>query len=78
MNRDSFKKLQLFLVEKNIKQKELAEKVGIPAVSLNQKIHRNGSSFTLEEASRICEYLDLSLDEYFFVENVPISEQKEI
>lgn len=71
MNRESFKKLKLLLVERNIKQKELANKVGIPAVSLNQKIHRNGSSFTLEEASRICNYLGISLDEYFFVENVP-------
>lgn len=78
MNRDRFKKLKLLLVERDIKQKELAEKVGIAAVSLNQKINRNGSSFTLDEASRICDYLEISLDDYFFVENVSKMEQEQI
>lgn len=78
MNRESFKKLKVLLVEREIKQKELADKVGITPVSLNQKINRNGSSFTLEEASRICDFLGISLDEYFFVENVPNMEQNKL
>lgn len=78
MKREGFLKLKMLLMERNIKQKELAIKVGIPIVSLNQKINRRGSSFTLDEASRICELLSISLDEYFFVENVPFSEQKDV
>lgn len=76
MNREKFKKLKILLVERDIKQVELARAVMIEPVSLNQKINRNGSSFTLEEASRICNYLGISLDEYFFVDNVPNMEQK--
>lgn len=77
MNRDSFIKLKILLMERNIKQKDLAEKVGINAVALNQKINKNGNTFSLDEASRICEYLSISLDEYFFVDNVPKMEHRE-
>lgn len=75
MNKESFKKLKLLLMDRGIYQKDLAKAVRIDKVSLNQKINRNGSTFTLEEASRICDFLSISLDEYFFVENVPKMEQ---
>lgn len=77
MNKDSFKKLKLLLMERDIYQKDLAKAVDLEPVSLNQKINRNGSTFTLEEASRICDYLSISLDEYFFVTVVPKMKQKD-
>jgi len=76
MNKESFKKLKLLLMERDIYQKDLAKAIGIDPVSLNQKINRNGSTFTLEEASKICEYLSISLDDYFFVSIVPNMKQK--
>lgn len=59
-------KLKLLLVRRNIKHKDLAEAVGMKPSQFSQKINKNKSNFTLDEASKISDYLDVNAQEYFF------------
>ena len=60
-----FYKFKGFLAENGIKQKYLAEKLGISQESLSQKINRSGSVFTLDEVKIICDLLEISADDFF-------------
>lgn len=71
-------KLRLFLEKHDIKHKEVACAMGMTANRFSQKINRNKSDFTLQEASLLCYILDISMDEYFFVDNIPKSGCKKI
>lgn len=62
-----FYKFKGYLAENGIKQKDLAEQIGMSEVSLSQKINRSGSVFTLDEVKTVCELLDISADEFFLV-----------
>ena len=64
-NKRPFYKFKGYLAENGIKQKELAERIGMNEVSLSQKINRSGSVFTLDEVKTICDVLDISADEFF-------------
>lgn len=67
MNRKKqpFYKFKGYLAENGIKQKDLAERIGMNEVSLSQKINRSGSVFTLDEVKTICDVLDISADDFF-------------
>lgn len=71
MSNERHVKLRLLLEERGIKHQEVAQMIGMKASKFSQKINRNKSDFTLKEASLICNVLDISMDEYFFVDNVP-------
>lgn len=43
--------------------------IGMKPSRFSQKINRNKSDFTIEEASAICSVLRISMDEYFFNNN---------
>lgn len=60
-----FYKLKGYLAENGIKQKELAERIGMNEVSFSQKINRSGSVFTIDEVKLICETLGISADDFF-------------
>lgn len=60
-------KLKAYLVENNIKQKDVAEKLGITATSFNSKIHRNGQDFTLKEVRALCKLYNLDSNEFFLL-----------
>ncbi|MFD1203964.1 helix-turn-helix domain-containing protein [Sporosarcina contaminans] len=60
-----FYKLKGYLAENGIKQKELAERIGMSEVSFSQKINRSGSVFTIDEVKLICETLGISADDFF-------------
>ncbi|HEC2150326.1 TPA: helix-turn-helix transcriptional regulator [Staphylococcus delphini] len=63
-------KLRLLLDEKGLKHKEVAEMINMTPALFSQKINRNKSDFTLVEASKICDVLGISMDDYFFVSDV--------
>lgn len=61
-------KLKGRMTEKRITQARLAEKLGIRACTINQKIN-NVRALNLDEAEKICEILEIPADEfgeYFF------------
>lgn len=57
----TYLRFKAWLVENNIKQKVIAELLGIDVVTLNQKL--NGwSDFTYTEVEIICDHYNLSAD----------------
>lgn len=61
--------LKVYLTKKGIKHAEVAKMIGMNPSRFSQKINRNKSDFTIEEASAICSVLRISMDEYFFNNN---------
>ncbi|GGI30893.1 helix-turn-helix domain-containing protein [Staphylococcus chromogenes] len=62
--------LRLLLEKRGLKHQEVAKMIGMTPAKFSQKINRNKSDFTLAEASLICDVLNVSMDEYFFVHDV--------
>ncbi|WEZ09978.1 helix-turn-helix transcriptional regulator [Priestia flexa] len=60
-----YTKLKAFLSEIDVKQKDLAQTLGISNVALNQKINGTGGDFSLEEVRKICRHLNISSDAFF-------------
>ena len=72
----SFDKLKGKMVEAHVSQAKLSEKLGITVQSLNAKLNGR-TQFTLEEAVRITEFLNLKDPiDIFFDPSVPKMQQK--
>ncbi|QDS45677.1 helix-turn-helix domain-containing protein [Staphylococcus aureus] len=78
MSNQRYKKLRLLLEKEDIRHKEVADLIGMNPARFSQKINRNKSNFTIDEASAICEVLDISMDEYFFNHNVSNMKRKQV
>ncbi|HJB78270.1 MAG TPA: helix-turn-helix transcriptional regulator [Candidatus Nosocomiicoccus stercorigallinarum] len=63
------KPLKIIMVEKNLKNRDLAQVLDITPGLFSQKINHNGSTFNIREMSKLCDYLNVSMD-IFRVENV--------
>lgn len=59
-------KFKMFLLENDIKHKDVAKLLDINPALFSQKINKKNSNFSLDEASIICSEYDLDLHEYFF------------
>lgn len=72
----SFDKLKGKMVEAHVSQAKLSEKLGITVQSLNAKLNGR-TQFTLEEAVRITEFLNLKDPiDIFFDPSVPKMQRK--
>lgn len=60
-----FDKFKMFLVANNIKQKELAEKLGRSEGFINKALNRRGAEFSLEELRCIRYTYEIKINEYF-------------
>lgn len=78
MSNQRYKKLRLLLEKEDIRHKEVADLIGMNPARFSQKINRNKSNFTIDEASAICEVLDISMDEYFFNHYVSKMKRKQV
>ncbi|MDW4471025.1 helix-turn-helix transcriptional regulator [Staphylococcus saprophyticus] len=78
MSNQRYKKLRLLLEKEDIRHKEVADLIGMNPARFSQKINRNKSNFTIDEASAICKVLDISMDEYFFNHNVSKMKRKQV
>lgn len=73
----SYAKLKGRMREKNITQDDIASILEISMQSVNAKLNGR-SSFTIPEAQRIAEVLELeNPGEYFFTHNVPKMQQNQ-
>lgn len=70
MTKQRYKELRLLLEREGIRHKEVAHLIGMNTARFSQKINRNRSNFTIDEASAICNVLNISMDDYFFNKNV--------
>ena len=77
MNTKRYQKLRNFIDESKYSHKEVADMIGITPARFSQKINKNKSNFTIDEASAICDVLDISMDNYFFNPNVSKLRRKE-
>ena len=72
----SFDKLKGKMVEAHVSQARLSEKLGITVQSLNAKLNGR-TQFTLEEAVKITEFLNLKDPiDIFFAPSVPKMQRK--
>ncbi|MGL4008906.1 helix-turn-helix domain-containing protein [Staphylococcus nepalensis] len=76
MSKQRYKELRLLLEREGIRHKEVADMIGMNPARFSQKINRNKSNFTIDEASAICDALDISMDEYFFNKSVSKMKRK--
>ncbi|MCE5023450.1 helix-turn-helix transcriptional regulator [Staphylococcus simulans] len=70
MNKKRYQDLRNFIDASQYSHKDVANMIGMHPARFSQKINKNKSNFTIDEASAICEVLNISMDEYFFNQNV--------
>ena len=64
----AYNKLKAYFVENGIKQKEVAELLGISRVTLSCKLNRyRNSDFTLTEVRTLCSRYNLPAGEFFLI-----------
>lgn len=59
-------KLRQFMLEKNIKNKDMAKILGIKESVFSKKINMKGSDFNSNEVRKLCETYQLDGNKYFF------------
>lgn len=64
----AYNKLKAYFVENGIKQKEVAELLGVSRVTLACKLNRyRNSDFTLKEVRALCSRYNLPASEFFLI-----------
>nr|DAS95654.1 MAG TPA: Cro/C1-type HTH DNA-binding domain protein [Caudoviricetes sp.] len=70
-------RLKQFLIEKNIKNKEVACKLGISEGNFSRKINnRKGADFNLTQVRDICKMYNLDPNIYFFSNSSCLNDNK--
>ena len=72
-----FEKLRKIRQEKNIKAKEIAEKIGLETEGAYYKKETGKVPFTLKEGRIISEMLELPIEEIFFTNELSCEDKKE-
>jgi len=65
MNKNRYQDLRNFIDASPYTHKDVADMIDMNPARFSQKINRNKSNFTIDEASAICEVLGISMDDYF-------------
>lgn len=66
-----FEKLRKIRQEKNIKAKDIAEKLGLKTEGAYYKKETGTVPFTLQEGKIVSEIIGLPIEEIFFTEEIP-------
>lgn len=74
-NREPYKKIKAFLIENDIKHKDVAVLLNVKPNTISKKLNGFGADFTLEEAKLM--HIQLGIPTaYFFEINVPKKEHR--
>lgn len=66
-----YNKFKALLVEKGIRQTEIAEYLGMDRSRFNLILNgQQGRDFRVHEVNKICKHLNISADKYFFNQKV--------
>jgi len=65
MEKQGYFKLKGFLVENNIKQKVVANMLGMSVPTFNKKLNGTGGDFSVREARTICKKLNADVEIFF-------------
>ncbi len=63
-------KFKAFLIENNIKQRDVADLLKKSISALNQNLNGTGGDFSLEEIRILCREYNISADDYFLYPQV--------
>lgn len=63
--RSPYLKLKALLVERDVSQRELSKLLGKTESALSQNLNGTGGDFSLSDVRVICEFFDISADDYF-------------
>lgn len=66
MNKQGYSKLKGFLAENNIKQKVVADMLGISVPTFNKKLNGTAGDFSIKEARIICRELKADVNIFFY------------
>lgn len=72
-----FERLRRIRQEKNIKAKEIADKIGLKTEGAYYKKETGTVPFTLEEGKVISEMLNMPIEEIFFKDELSCKDNKE-
>lgn len=61
-----YENFKIFMLINNIKQKEIADLLGITESNVSLKINKKNQDFTKKQVKIICDHYQISADEYFF------------
>lgn len=65
MNKQGYFKLKGFMAENNIKQKVVADMLGISVPTFNKKLNGTADDFSVTEARIICKKLNAGVEIFF-------------
>lgn len=65
VQREPYFKFKKYLIDNNIRQKELAENLGKSQSFVNKALNRNGAEFTSTDFRLIKDSYNIVIDEYF-------------
>ena len=75
---NGYNKLKGLLKERGINNSDLAELLSVHRVTVSNKLNRSqGADFTMTEVRKLCLYLDISADIYFYVGRENTTKEKE-
>lgn len=60
-------KLKQFMLERNIKNKDMSKVLGIKESVFSKKINMKGSDFNLNEVRKLCQTYNLDANIFFFI-----------
>ena len=69
-----FEKLRKIRQEKNVKAKEIAEKMGLKTESAYYKKETRAVPFTLEEGKIVADILGMPIEEIFFSDEISLQD----
>ena len=74
-NREPYKKIKAFLVENDIRHRDVAKLLNLTQNTVSKKLNGFGGDFTLQDAKKMHEEFGVPI-EYFFEPSVPKKEQQ--
>ena len=68
--RAAYTKFRAWMQENNVKQKHIAEILGLSIASVSAKLSGVSGDFSMADVRKICEYYKISADTYFVKQKV--------
>lgn len=65
MDKVKYVELKKFMLERNIKQQEMSDILGIDRTTFNSKLNAKDSEFTLREMRILCKKYELDANKFF-------------
>lgn len=68
--RAAYTKFKAWMAENDVKQRHLAELLGVSVAAVNARLNGAKGDFSMADVRKICEYYKISADNYFVQQKV--------